>query len=822
MDIQECWDLVFWGLHNQREKYYSKMRIWARYRKCPKYFHLLSCISKDGTTTLSITHHKLSVHADLTHEVRFVRNKNPDGYPRLVGNSGQWYLNLAIYFLIFFSLLLFAAWLWTMLVTPAADAQRARKFVTLVDGRIISVDYPRRILISESPSQIYITANTRRPISATFELPANLPLVLASAIPSNSVQLDTSLNSEIIVSWPITMSPATHSTDATTTTLPIYVPTRTISLFISNARIERGWPIPFLHSGFTQAKIVIANGVDNSSLDVEIETTDRLTWRLFAEKYSFLAIAPLLIAVIGGLGKMRIDQQRRQLKQATTELDRLLALVSKATTASVTNRQSLVISQFKTLRLYKSLLEKEDWKRITRLVDLHSGKIIQVNESIAIEDFCEWPDAWAGALITAVYSLHDQHKAVRPRQPEEEAIVNRWLRTFPSDLLSAHAREQLLGAQRQVLHGSLPLQAFDWPLLPDPPKGFSKTNVQEFTICAMQLFPYLDAGQPEEQSFLFSRYTKWFWPDHSLVAEILNHDRNVIVEGQTGVGLTALALGVSKYAERHRRILPVYLVGPCRLDDIQLESAKELLNFVCNRPDWLGYLQQEDRDLLARLLTERLSQEFLSAKVASSVPIETALPLEDDEQEYVRIEQSKLELRLLRQSVKRVASLPPIPLNQWFLGFRHCAKRLNFRQVCIALDMKFEQWVEWQEYTLPQIVSVTNNNRNTLPLRYIATISQAQKTIPVQCAETEVRELKWSEGMLLSMLEHRILARGIPEELLQSLFPARSALTAIANVNPRCLAALWQKLERQFPNADTVSESTIDYVKGQRNDCPPF
>jgi len=761
------------------------------------------------------------------------------------------------------SLAFFLAWLWITLFAPAYDAQRARQLVTMADGRVLSVDYPMRFLIQEVPSEVYFTVNTTQPISIVLGLPTNLHLVIREVEPKEAVQIDNLANDRIVITWPISVSVAALSSPTQTnsasapisasTTIPVIGHSSTVSLRMSNAQTESGWNTHLLFSSFIKASLTIPDAAKNGVIQTEVETTGRANWRLFAEKYSFLAIVPFLIAGLSTLSKLYVDRQKEQQRLAATEQERLRASISKG------NPDFSAERQLNNLRRYRPQIAQDDWNSIEKLVSLHDGKIDQVKDRIRPDDFTRWSDAWAGALAAAtervfadapdmsgkvaknqqatekkqerqtpesdtaaktqqVTEKKQERKTFEINTPKdatsnpssvtdpERDMLRIWLRVFPRDLLSAAAEKCIQDGARKAQLSNLQEQA--WPMPPQPPKGYNKGHKRYLALKEMCLFPNLDATTESDQSYLFSSDTSWFWREHSLYKEVSKHGGNVVVSGDAGVGRSALALALSRFADHSLYILPSYHVGLASIENVQVALAHQLLAYSRWRTTRLTQLDQEERELLAKLMLAVLDAQYVLAKLGASEPRQYD-DAENEGQKSVWREQATIEMRLLRQSIKRAEQLA-VPVDQWFLGLSHVAERLKFKRILVALDMTANEWSVWSVEHMAKFLDISRKQTLVLPFRFVVMVD-GKGTSVSSSAEVAAMNYEWDANDLLEMLKHRMLQRGISEDEIIHQIDDSTAdhLASTAKNNPQNLARVWQAIERNHPLETKITQTMI-------------
>ncbi len=737
--------------------------------------------------------------------------------------------------LVIASLLLFALWLVTVLLMPAFDAQRKRVTIPLSNGSELVVDYPKRFLADELSRPVYLTIDSTQPVSTSLKLSSDLPLILANADPSSAVGRDSVGSDVLVVTWPIipTTVVSTVTNASNLAGLPVVTDSGTVTLFFKNAQTKRIWHSPGrLPVGFFPSHFQFLDAEKQGKQSIAIETTDRFQWRQFAEKYPFLAILPFLIALVGFLRKEYVDRQQKRGQEAQEVLERFKHYASP-------NEDKDLVEQYDLLQNRSKYLDAEDWQRTQRIYNLARGCVVPGEPKS--NEFTSWTDSWAGALIKASRVIFptpavDRMTDDRPSgqsfdgtnehpsaaTPEEvESVTSdlasekqqpdcdapdavrldkqefyRYVRTFPIDKLSPSA-EQIFRLHVRNLK-LLEVYSHNWPPHPqiDPPPTLSSVHTD--------LFPELTADNNRERALLFSRDTEWFWPGHEQYKAIADSSaqtsfdvgygdaRPVLIVGQPGNGRTALGLALTRYAHREKKVLGAFHNGPATLPDVQRDLALELVRFARWRSVWLFWLEREERDLLARLLLTVLDARWLYTQMGAPEPGQFAEATAGQADTWKS--QASLELRLLRQSVERLALERPIPTPQWFLGFATCAQRLKFERVRIALDLGATDWTKWREKQLPAFLRISQENY-PVPVQFIILTPDEDQVVTSSVEGVELRVLSWSagvEGSLSHMLRHRLERCKVPLDSFETRFPRWVDVVDSAQGNPRRLAEIWR------------------------------
>lgn len=742
-------------------------------------------------------------------------SRKPDS--RLGRNYWRWLMALSLIGMA----ACFVVWLGTAMFA-AGDQQRGRTSVTLDNGRTLIIDYPQRILADNSIGTVHLTADSLESMSVAIELPQDMPLLLSSVVPSTTLLTDNSAMGQLIINWP-TPSPtlllsSTSNTGDSATAQPTQVPSsaatmtatpgslpaptvigiipvmkqpHTISLGFKNAGSERS-PTPLLPflGGFATSSLKIANSAGAEPINLQVETTDRANWRAFAKEYSFLVILPTIIAALSFFYKSYTDQHKVQQQRAETVLERFKQAISAGQMGDVTQ-------SWNNLQHYSRYLSSEELERSRRLYEFSLGEPVVAGEAT---DFRTWPDAWAGALKLA----HDS-----TRLSQETAF--RYTRTFPVDQLSRTGEERF-----RVFRDTLNLphpQQHAWPMRAALPDGYS-TDLPT-SIADIGLFSGSTADDSRDRNRLFSE-AQWFWSEHSTYSTTKLSAKSFLILGEAGCGRTALALALTRYAEEREQVLGCYHSQPVTLSEAQRSLAQELLHFLRWRTTWLTELTQEDRELLAVVLSSTLDANYILSELSAHEPTQFK-PGEPNN--AIWEEQAIVELRLLKQSFEQIQGKHPLPPTQWFEALVRCAKKLDFQRLRIALDMTAEQYEPWRTAHLWQFLSTLPSNQDT-PVQLIVLAPGQKENFDVRAIGMNILELTWqsgpddSEGPLVHMLRHRLIQRitDSDETTITEFVPegVQRALCEAAHHNPRRLALLWQHIAATYPEAKRVDPNMVD------------
>ena len=273
--------------------------------------------------------------------------KKLDDLIEKLNNLFQTHLRRLGFIFLIFSVVLFLIWAEIAIIWPLEDTSRIRSSISLADGRKLVIDHPKRFLADGQAYPVYISVDASSPLTVELSLPSSLPLVLTKVDPQSDVALVGGEDTALVMTWPVTSTvliatpqttttvvmPATvtstvlTATPQTTTTvipmgksLPFEGSPNTIALYFKNAQLER----PFYYSccTWTFDAFKLSYQGKTYSEPVYVESPARAQRRLIAEKYSFIAILPLLTGAIGFLLKLYGDYKKQQEIAKKKEKDR--------------------------------------------------------------------------------------------------------------------------------------------------------------------------------------------------------------------------------------------------------------------------------------------------------------------------------------------------------------------------------------------------------------------------------------------------------------------------------------------------------------------
>gem|GEM_PF-5027123 len=600
-------------------------------------------------------------------------------------------------------------------------------------------------------------------------------------------------------------------------------------LYFKNAGTESDWdPRRWLvQKSLRIDEATTVNKVPSNEIKFDIETTNRASWRAFAEKYSFVAILPFLVAAVTFWFTGYANRRRVQNRQAARE-----RLEAYKTALKNAENEKVVSAAWIELRRLRSYLPDDDLGRAELLHRVSTGDFPAGLEL----EFNTWSDAWVGTLILAGEALtqqssqHKTHPAHTARNNEASAGIEstqsskladlyRCIRIFPVDLASPEAERRLRKLREEL---GLPApQSHDWPPLAEPPDDYPlDTEGTPATIGTLKLFPRETGNAFDEIGYLFSE-KEWYWREHPLYVKLRTCLQPVLVYGDVGSGRTALALALTQHAEHEDKVLGSYHKGAVSLAEAQVSLGQELLRFIGKRSTRLSNLTRDDRDLLASVLLSVLSDDIQVLSALSSVdPAQFIVISEDDKAKLPLLqEQAKVEFRLLSDSVKRMKGKPPLLGQQWFYALSRCAAKLRFVRVRIALDLTAEDFHRWRGEHLGQFRAGLPADLN-FPFQLIVLVPGSITDFDGARHGFVPEQLQWvarsDNGItyLMKMLHYRYERRvGGNESPIQP--GAQNALCSAAQHNPRRLARLWNRIASKYPERTQITSRMITHANAE-------
>lgn len=465
--------------------------------------------------------------------------------------------------------------------------------------------------------------------------------------------------------------------------------------------------------------------------------------------------------------------------------------------AFLTSDRTKVDETWADLERIRDHLQSSDWRRCQQIFDF--SEAATTHQQITEIDFSTWPDSWAGALILAYES----------KELSQETTF-RYIRTFPADQLSRTGEERF---RDFVANLNLPQpQPHEWPLPTKLPVGYTTNSPK--SIIELGLFPGFTTNNLKERNHLFSE-AQWFWREHPAYNTIKLSSKSALIYGEPGCGRTALALGLTRYAEGEERVLGCLHSRPATLSDAQRNLTWELLRFLRWRSTWLTKLTQEDRDLLALVVANSLDVRCVLSALSTFEPDQF---ISDDANKEIWKEQAITELRLLKQAIEQIREKHPLPPAQWFEALSQCTRKMGFQRLRIALDLTAEQYETWHTAHLWQILAALPSNLETL-VQLIVLVPGQAKNFNVGAVGMDIQELEWGssldnhEPLLVQMLRHRLMQRisNSDETTITQFVPEgiQRELCKVAHYNPRRLARLWQRIATTNPDAKRVTPEMV-------------
>jgi hypothetical protein len=744
--------------------------------------------------------------------------------------------------------LCFLPWFLTVLFMPANDMLQGRDEVLLKNGGKITVQYPVRFLADDSARPVYLTTDSAAPVTITVKLDPDLPLILTGVAPDATSRIKHNQDGNLVITWPLSISeslsagpavasgslalasaPSSTSTPSSAVVpFPVVSLPNTVMLYFKNAGTESGWFPWLVQASLNIDESVAVNSAKGNEIVFDVETTNRASWRSFAEKYSFIVILPFLVAAITFLFTAYANRRRIQKKQAAHE--RLAAFKTALITAESDKAVSAAWNELRNLHGY---LSDDDQGRADLLYRVSRGEVPSNLEP----EFNTWSDVWVGALVLAGEALTqqsqpDQHNTALGQTTRSNgasssvehtqsmlAALYRCIRIFPLNLVSPEAEERLRKLREKL---RIPAsQTHDWPKPVDPPTDYPQGREDAPpTIETLGLFPSEIGNALQEIGYLFSEQAAWYWREHPLYVNLKTCLQPVLICGDTGSGRTALALALTRFAEREEKVLSCYQERPASLAEAQGSLGQELLQFICQRSTLLSNLTRDDRQLLASVLLSVLDERKLLSYLSEVDPAQFTIISKDDKANLPLWQaQAQVELRLLSDSVKQMTKMPPLLGQQWFNALNRCVAKLGFARVRIALDLTGEDFHRWRCDHSGQFRSALSVNPS-FPVQLILLVPGSITDLDGTKHGFVLQQLRWDANsdngmnLLLKMLHYRY-ERGIGGTEFPMHPNDQRKLCIAAEHNPRRLARLWSRIASEYPKDTRITTRMVNQAKAE-------
>lgn len=738
----------------------------------------------------------------------------------------QTYLPRLGFMFLLFSVALFLLWGLVTVIWPVNDLLRVRSSISLPDGRKLVLDYPKRFLADGNAYPVYLSSDASSPLTAELNLSSELPLILTNIEPQSAVSLTiTTSGNTLLMTWPVSstvpiLTPqATSVITPTGRALPFEKGPTTITLYFKNAQTKGpfysccGWTFKYFEissQGKTYSKLILIEGAARAHL------------RVLADKYSFLAILPLLGAGIGFLIKNYADYKKQQKIDASKKLEEFIRQVSLGDISK--NKDDNTANSYTELKKRSKYLDNDRWILAQKLNELCSGDISRITAN----DFEEDTDAWAGALIVVYKKCYSKNSSDPKNASHSKNISDcrndyskfySLIRTFPRYKLSS---KQLVMFDEMVASILGSVEPLKWPQ-----RSFSNLqnchkpkfdDPNKYTLAGLQLFPYSDARNIEEQCDLFKE-KETFWRLHPVYAKLVESSNHFLVYGPAGVGRTALALALTRYGDPNKPVLGCYYNTIPHISTIQHDLIEELSRVIVEQSFCLRELKsQEQRELLATLLVSARSSSLLRFQLSNFS--DSSDNSQSDSPVVVRKEEAILERKLLGQTIENINIQKSNTLSprDWFFALKSVLEKLGFKRgVVVALDLAEVEAISQLSQEKSELYELMDAFKSSVQVIICVNSSGSPvSTLPMAKVYgiTDIA-LTWTADELKNMVEYRFNQRGIVTELIGGQLVSLTRLIGAALNNPRHLANLWQRLTKENPEEYTLTDAMVTSFLGK-------
>ncbi len=389
----------------------------------------------------------------------------------------------------------------------------------------------------------------------------------------------------------------------------------------------------------------------------------------------------LASALVGFAAKMYGDFQKRQksyqdyLNQYIhDELNQFKMMMSRAALKDPNDDKTLeaVEAAWRKLsqRAVKRQVRRRDYAYAEYLLKLAQGKGAYNSDYILnmVEEAQDWADATLGAILVWA-------KGLNPDSGEKEKWRVR-LRDFPSYLCVSDLQNKVLSVRMDwKIHYQT--QPWNWPVEP------KKTNLPRVKIGSLHLSnPFIQETAKEEKSCLFCKLlnNRLMYYDHELYKKITYEETSHIYQiiGETGVGKTALGIGLGQYHYGDEKALARYFAGYRGKKRVIKGLVDELWEFICGHISYLEFLTWEKKRLLASLLMLNVN-DLKNVKKSNDA-------LADDLNRVHQEGESYNGQRTLQQMLGE-KDLPTLSGEDAFRGLCEIARDLGFEKLRIVMEL---------------------------------------------------------------------------------------------------------------------------------------
>ncbi|MCZ7670708.1 MAG: hypothetical protein M5U34_27925 [Chloroflexi bacterium] len=310
----------------------------------------------------------------------------------------------------------------------------------------------------------------------------------------------------------------------------------------------------------------------------------------------------------------------------------------------------------------------------------------------------EWSDELAGAIICAFKNAEkcNGHSGNGDSQP----IFKRWFKELDISRVDKLELKNEWIRTWFTLHQEI---QYDVPniedeLRPDTPVSEDEPYPPLAHKCA----------EDEEQTLYIKNA---FWPGNPAYYEFVNHNnRNQIIFGVSGSGLTALAKGIwtneSRWTPYFWCYIPIYPGMEAVLNPVNIALSRQLLKYVLHKPLRLSALEPCQRELLATVLVHAFSANSLCAQI-ERISAQSSWLTEASEnykEEWRQV--GKTQLTLLAGCILKQDEGDPSSPYQWLHALIESYQSLGFKQLRLLFDFApntealakkmIYMWAEWQ------------------------------------------------------------------------------------------------------------------------------
>jgi hypothetical protein len=247
--------------------------------------------------------------------------------------------------------------------------------------------------------------------------------------------------------------------------------------------------------------------------------------------------------------------------------------------------------------------------------------------------------------------------------------------------------------------------------------------------------------------------------------------------------------------------------------------ARRLLEFICLHPTLLRVIGEDQREFIASCCVSYLGGQFVLAQLERyTVDRRRNPPWAQEGTEDLRQQweaEAEAQIAMFREDVVEEATTFTPPDTQWHYVLCEAAHLLGFKQCRVAIDGFGLHWQQWatELFNHPMQRWLDAGLITTLIIKTSAPdVLENQPSF--SCYELHWRN-QGQDNPLVLMLQHRYDSLFDVRNSVIDIFENEqvlASLTELSENNPRKLATLWLKLQKQYPDQQAILRDMLKNV----------